>query len=115
MHISHRCGKKQKLNSKVKGLWAYVIHKICRNLELFVIISFFFSLSCFHIFLIACSHDKDGRQMAGSHGGYGLRRRKKSCGLKLLGFASVSILAFFCYYLHEIGVVNYQVTVPTKS
>lgn len=84
---------------------------------LLLLVWFFFPpLLCFYIFLIACSHDKDGRQMAGSHGEYGLRRRQKILWTKaMLGFASISILAFFCYYLHEIGVVNYQVTVPTKS
>lgn len=32
----------------------------------------------------------------------------------MLGFASVSILAFFGY-IYEIVAVNYQVAVPTKS
>lgn len=41
-----------------------LMHTLCRNLELFIS-WFIFLYSDFYFFLIACSHDKDGRQMAG--------------------------------------------------
>lgn len=105
--------EKQQLNGKVKGSWAYVIHTLCRNLELFI--SWFIFLdSDFYFSPIACSHDKDGRQMAGEPWGYGLRSRQKSWGLKRVSFCLRIGFCFLWLYLHEIVAVNYQVIVPTK-